>query len=153
MKRVWVIGGLTAVATVVMSSALLGMRGTTASGEIKRGRQVYTANCATCHGDRAQGHADFGKTADGPFGLHPPPPHDATGHTWHHSDGTLYEIIRDGGQSAYGIPGFQSNMPAFGGRTSDEEIRSVLTYFKSLWGEKERSFQAEVTRNDQPSLP
>ncbi len=108
---------------------------------------MYAENCTACHGLRAEGHPDFGKTRDGEYGLYPPPPHDSTGHTWHHGDGMLSRMISEGGQS-YRIPGFESKMPAFGGTLSEGDIRAVITYFKSLWGGKERTFQAEVTANE-----
>ena len=34
------------------------------------------------------------------------------------------------------IPNFKSGMPAFGDLLSHEEIIAVLTYVKSLWGDK-----------------
>jgi mono/diheme cytochrome c family protein len=120
---------------------------TLAAEEAARGAAVYRGNCAACHGLRAEGHPDYGKKRDGEHGLYPPPPHDATGHTWHHGDATLFRIISEGGQS-YAPPGFTSRMPAFKGYLSEGDIRAVIVYFKSLWGERERRFQAEVTANE-----
>jgi mono/diheme cytochrome c family protein len=39
-------------------------------------------------------------------------------------------------------------MPAFGHTLSDNEIKAVLLYLKSLWGPQERAFQAEVSKHD-----
>ena len=46
------------------------------------------------------------------------------------------------------VPGYESDMPAFEGILSDDEIVAVLAYIKSTWPERERGFQAEVTVND-----
>jgi Cytochrome c len=58
------------------------------------------------------------------------------GHTWHHSDGLLFRIVKKDGAS-FNIPGFHSGMPAFEDRLSDEEIRSVINYLKTFWGPQE----------------
>ena len=41
-------------------------------------------------------------------------------------------------------PGVKSAMPAFGDRLSHEQIIEVLTYLKSLWGDKTRVESQEV---------
>jgi mono/diheme cytochrome c family protein len=113
--------------------------------QVALGQGVYQTYCAQCHGLRAEGQPNWQQR--NPDGSFPPPPHDATGHTWHHSDGLLYRIVRDGGQ-IYEDPGFKSGMPAFGDRLHPEEIRAVITYLKSLWGPEERKFQAQVSLED-----
>lgn len=113
--------------------------------QVEKGRGVYQTNCAQCHGLRGEGQPNWRQR--NPDGTYPAPPHDATGHTWHHSDGLLYRIVRDGGQ-IYEDPGFKSAMPTFGDRLNPEEIRAVITYLKSLWGPQERAFQAQVSLAD-----
>jgi mono/diheme cytochrome c family protein len=49
------------------------------------------------------------------------PPHDATGHTWHHDDAYLVETTKHGGQ-ATAPRGFVSGMPAFGDKLTDDEV-------------------------------
>ena len=115
------------------------------SGQIESGRATYQINCAQCHGANAEGQPYW--LQRNPDGTLKAPPHDATGHTWHHSAGLLFRIVQDGGK-IYETPGFKSNMPAFGDRLSSDEIRAVITYFKSLWGPEERSFQSEVSQRD-----
>jgi mono/diheme cytochrome c family protein len=78
-----------------------------------------------------------------PSGRLPAPPHDASGHTWHHPDAVLFTITRDGLGAI--VPGYESDMPAFGGVLSDAEIRAVLAFIKSRWPERERAFQAEIS--------
>ena len=104
---------------------------------VDRGAVIYAEQCAACHKADASGEPDW-KTpnADGSF---KPPPHDPTGHTWHHSDQLLAEIVANGG-------GFEgSQMPALGGVLTPEDIAAVLEYLKSLWGPEERDFQWQQT--------
>ena len=46
------------------------------------GEQVYAQNCAACHGAKLEGQANWRQR--GFNGYMPAPPHDETGHTWHH---------------------------------------------------------------------
>jgi mono/diheme cytochrome c family protein len=112
---------------------------------VTQGRALYAANCASCHGAKGEGEPNWKSSR--PDGTYPAPPHDATGHTWHHSDKLLYEIIRDGG-ARYESATFRSRMPAWGDRLSDAEIRAVLVYLKTLWGTEERRLQAEASTSD-----
>jgi mono/diheme cytochrome c family protein len=103
------------------------------------GASVYATTCAACHGERGEGEP--GWQSRRPDGTLPAPPHDSSGHTWHHTDAVLMEIITVGGQAAYGGPGITSAMPAFRNRLTDDEIAAVLGYIKSLWGDDERAYQ------------
>lgn len=114
------------------------------AAEIALGRQVYLEQCAACHGQNAEGQPNW-KVPDANGNL-PAPPHDDTGHTWHHTDGLLYEIIRDGFRDTLKPPDSPLTMPAFGDKLNHAEIRAVITYFKSLWSEQSRMFQWQVTQ-------
>jgi mono/diheme cytochrome c family protein len=114
------------------------------SAEVVLGRQIYLEHCAACHGQNAEGQPNW-KQPDA-NGNMPAPPHDDSGHTWHHADGLLYEITRDGFRDPLKPPDSPLTMPAFGDKLSDAEIRAVITYFKSLWSEESRLFQWEVTQ-------
>ena len=98
-----------------------------------KGREVFRANCATCHGVDAAGQPDW--HISNPDGTLPPPPLNGDGHTWHHGDGLLYRVVKLGGQQFEDprFPDFKSAMPAFGDQLTHEEIIEVLTYIKSLW--------------------
>ncbi|MCB0077421.1 MAG: cytochrome c [Anaerolineales bacterium] len=89
------------------------------------GQRLYAANCAACHGANLEGEANWRQpNADGTLKA---PPHDANGHTWHHDDTYLLNVIRFGGTSP------SSRMPAYNERLNDEEIEAVLAYIKSRW--------------------
>jgi len=112
--------------------------------QVLRGKAVYGEHCAACHGANLEGQPDWRRKL--PTGRMPAPPHDASGHTWHHPDGVLFGIVKDGlVPGKYAPPGYESDMPAFGGRLSDEEIWAVLAYVKSTWPEKIRQAQVELT--------
>ena len=113
---------------------------------IALGQELYATNCASCHGASLEGQPDWQSRLPG--GRLPAPPHDASGHTWHHSDRDLLLITREGLGAL--LPDYESDMPAFGGVLSDAEIVAVLAFIKSTWPERERAWQAEATRNDGP---
>jgi mono/diheme cytochrome c family protein len=114
-------------------------------GELAQGRRIYDAHCAACHGKNLEGEPDWREKK--PSGRMPAPPHDDTGHTWHHPDAVLFGITKEGlVPGVYAPPGYQSDMPGFGGTLSDEEIRAVLAYIASRWSERARAHQARITR-------
>ena len=83
----------------------------------------------------------------GDDGRLPAPPHDETGHTWHHADQVLFEYTKLGGRALMAAQGmeFDSGMPGFGEQLSDKEIWNILGYIKSTWPERIREMQAERT--------
>ncbi len=110
-----------------------------------QGRALYADHCAVCHGAELEGAPDWRRPdADGRY---PAPPHDATGHTWHHGDGMLFDYVKRGGQAVLDDMGvdFRSAMPAFGGVLSDDEIAAILAFIRSTWPPEARAFQAERT--------
>ena len=117
---------------------------------VQEGKEVYQANCATCHGAEAEGSPNW--ATPGPDGLYPAPPHTDAGHTWHHSDRVLYETIYSGMGDPL-KPGSPLRMLAFGDKLSDKEIRAVIEYFKSLWNAENRRWQWEQTLNDFAPTP
>lgn len=112
--------------------------------DIQAGERLYAENCASCHGANLEGQPDWRRP--GPGGRLPAPPHDETGHTWHHGDAMLFDYTRLGGQAALaesGVEGYDSGMPAFGETLSDQEIWNILAYIKSTWPDRIRGVQAE----------
>ncbi len=110
------------------------------------GRSLYANNCASCHGANLEGQPNWrSANADGVL---PAPPHDATGHTWHHDDELLFEYTKLGGAAALeamGVSGFNSGMPAYGETLTDDEIWDVLAFIRSTWPKREREAQASRT--------
>ena len=113
-------------------------------GRITLGKTVYAANCAACHGANLEGQANWReRLANGRL---PAPPHDKTGHTWHHPDRLLIDMVKNGlvpGRTA--PPGYESDMPAYAGILTDEKIVAVIAYIKSTWPPKVLQAQKEVT--------
>jgi S-disulfanyl-L-cysteine oxidoreductase SoxD len=113
-------------------------------GLVARGKAVYANQCAACHGDMLQGQPDWRRRL--PNGRLPAPPHDASGHTWHHPDEVLLDIVRNGLVPGKTAPeGYESDMPAYRNLLSDSDIIAVLAYIKSTWPEDIAKLQKEVS--------
>ena len=97
---------------------------------IDLGRVVYAENCGSCHGVALEG-ADNWRQRDAD-GYLPAPPHDETGHTWHHPDSYLFLMTKYGIEEMIG-KSYPNNMPAYEDKLTDEEILAVLSYIKSTW--------------------
>src|SRR5690554_2719900 len=112
--------------------------------QVVLGKAIYANSCASCHGESLQGQPDWRqRMANGRL---PAPPHDKTGHTWHHPDAMLFDMVKNGlvpGKTA--PPGYESDMPAYREILTDEEIISVLAYIKSSWPPKVLEAQKEMT--------
>ncbi len=136
-KRLVLLWGLT-------SFALFGVALADEANQMVRGKLVYDRFCSLCHGANLEGQPNWRKRNE--LGKLPAPPHDETGHTWHHPDHILFGIIKFGVKPPYGPPDYESDMPAWGDTLSDEDIRAVLAYIKSKWPEKQRRYQDEMTK-------
>lgn len=111
---------------------------------VVQGKAIYANFCASCHGESLQGQPNWRQRQSN--GRLPAPPHDKTGHTWHHPDAMLFDMVKNGlvpGKTA--PPGYESDMPAYREILTDEEIISVLAYIKSTWPPKVLEAQKEVT--------
>ena len=129
-------------AEAVEGLAVLGKPVTRA--DLQAGRVIYLENCASCHGEQLEGQPDWRRRLDN--GRMPAPPHDETGHTWHHSDRALFLLTKSGVGAV--VAGYESDMPAFGETLTDAEIAAVLAFIKSTWPERQRMYQAEISEND-----
>lgn len=106
------------------------------------GRKVYTNHCAGCHGARLEGQPNW-RLRDA-AGRLPAPPHDASGHTWHHPDEVLFRITKHGVAKAANLKDYDSAMPAYEGVLTDAEIVAVLSWIKSQWPADVRRQHDEV---------
>ena len=93
---------------------------------VETGSQVYASNCASCHGTPGVSQPP----------LESAPPHDESGHTWHHADRLLYQWTLD-------RPPLAETMPGFRGVISEDEIIATLAYIKSTWPSNIQEFQNE----------
>lgn len=98
---------------------------------LARGREVYGAHCAACHGARLQGQPNWRER--GADGRLPAPPHDASGHTWHHPDELLIRITKHGVAKVANLKDYVSAMPAYEGVLGDDDIVAALSWIKSQW--------------------
>ena len=131
----WIVGGGVAVIGIAAYFGIALLPGAENDGPTDamlaaEGERIYAEFCASCHGADLEGQPNWRTPL--PTGGLPAPPHDETGHTWHHPDQLLFNITKFGGQQ--GAPaGFQSNMPAFGDRLTDREIKAALAFIRSRW--------------------
>lgn len=96
-----------------------------------RGSDIYARECQSCHGDAATG---IGALPDAPV-------HGPEGHTWHHADGQLSEIIL--GRLSYA----GRTMPSFEGKLKDTEIADIIAHMKLGWESSQIEFQEKVSDN------
>jgi mono/diheme cytochrome c family protein len=108
---------------------------------LEQGAVLYEAHCLVCHGGETGGQI-----------TDVPPPHNAAGHTWHHGDCELLQMITEGNDEfrqgllhQQGVPREDSIMPAFEDQLAEEEAEAILAYIKTWWTEEQREFQARAT--------
>lgn len=110
---------------------------------VAQGGQVYADQCASCHGVNLEGQPNWRQRR--PDGRLPAPPHDDSGHTWHHTDMQLFQVTKFGTASIAG-PDYKTDMMGFGAVLSDAEIWAVLAYIKSRWSAPVRRRHAEINK-------
>lgn len=121
---------------LLLATAGCGERGSRSPGgadasALLEGEAIYRAECASCHGAKREGQPDW-RTRH-PDGRLPAPPHDASGHTWHHPREQLAAIVKHGMVPPNAPEGYVSDMPAFGARLTDRQIQHVLAWIESQW--------------------
>jgi mono/diheme cytochrome c family protein len=109
-----------------VASEQIGVERWNSAEQVVLGSEVFTQNCAVCHGAQAQGAVgDWReKLADGSF---PPPPLNGSAHAWHHPQEILLRVIDYGGEAMGG------KMPAFIDVLEDHEKLAAVAYFQSFW--------------------
>ncbi len=99
------------------------------------GAELYAASCQVCHGDQ-QGQGGTGA-----------PSHNQDGHTWHHPDAQLTDLIMSG-TIRFGF----GQMPAFKDKLTEPELDAVMTFIKTWWTPDQRADQADLSRRYQEAL-
>ena len=99
------------------------------------GKLVYKNNCASCHGVNLEGQERWRQPDAN--GYMPAPPHDESGHTWHHPDEYLFLMTKYGLEEVIGQE-YPNNMPAYNDVLSDQEIVAALSFIKSTWSTRIR---------------
>ena len=97
---------------------------------VATGQAIYAEHCAQCHGVNLEGQPNWRQRLD--TGRLPAPPHDETGHTWHHPDAYLFLMTKYGLEHILGEQ-YPNDMPVYKDVLSDHEISAVLSYIKSRW--------------------
>lgn len=88
---------------------------------VAQGEQIYTSNCASCHGENAQGEGPAAAALD-------PQPANLAENQSALSDGYLFWRISEGGA----MEPFNSQMPAWQGTLNEDQIWQVITYLRTL---------------------
>jgi mono/diheme cytochrome c family protein len=149
-KTRWVIAGSAASAVgVLVAVGIVVCLGTNAeptepdpnsASLVGRGKAVYAQYCASCHGANLEGQPNWRERQ--PNGRLPAPPHDASGHTWHHSDKELFAMIENGISEI--VPGYQTDMPKYRDILSGSDIWAVLSFIESSWPPNIRARQQRM---------
>ncbi|MEO1747290.1 MAG: c-type cytochrome [Pseudomonadota bacterium] len=110
--------------------------------DIVTGATLYAENCASCHGADLEGQPDWRSPDEN--GVLPAPPHDETGHTWHHDNKLLFNYTKLGGAATMKARGFDfdSGMPEFQDSLTDAEIWNILAFIRSTWPQQVQDMQA-----------
>ena len=110
---------------------------------VSLGQKIYLQNCASCHGVKLEGQKNWQTRDDEGYLL--APPHDETGHTWHHTDEYLFLMTKYGIEKIIGKK-YPNNMPAYEDILSDKEIIAVLSFIKSSWQKKIQEIHNNINR-------
>jgi mono/diheme cytochrome c family protein len=122
------VGGLVLSGAILF--ALLSVRPSEplASAEVLAlGERVFADNCASCHGPQGEGHV-----------LVNAPALDSSEHAWHHPDGQIQLLIKNGGVL----------MPSFADILNDEEIEAVIRYLQTWWMADQLAAQQKASLGD-----
>ena len=144
----WLVGGIAAIILLAAGLAPMiagdepAMPDPDSATLVARGKGVYTQHCARCHGANLEGEADWRRRL--PNGRPRAPPHDTIGHTWHHSDKQLFDMVKNG--TAGLMPGYETDMPAYKETLSDGDIWAVLSFIESTWPADIRGRQQSISR-------
>jgi mono/diheme cytochrome c family protein len=155
-RRIWrdpwwvvvVLAFATTIAVVIAAWSGIGMRLDVPplrdTARIDAGARLYAQHCASCHGANLEGQPNWRERR--PDGRLPAPPHDDSGHTWHHPNDVLFTITKYGLVPPHAPARYASDMPAYARTLNDEDIWAVLAYIQSRWSPRVQRTQEEIDR-------
>jgi mono/diheme cytochrome c family protein len=109
---------------------------------IARGKTIYQNNCISCHQVNLVGVENWKELDED--GHRKSPPLNGTGHTWHHDDATLHNIIKYGLVKL--VKNYQGKMLGYEDKLKDKDIDSVLAYIKSFWPDDMYQHQINLSK-------
>ena len=109
---------------------------------IAKGKIIYQNNCISCHQINLTGVKNWKKLDED--GHRKSPPLNGTGHTWHHDDATLHNIIKYGLVKL--VKNYQGKMLGYEDKLKDKDIDSVLAYIKSFWPDDMYQHQINLSK-------
>lgn len=130
LRKILIVGAAVALAGAASYALVIAPHKARQQANVTQGAGVYQANCAGCHGDKLQGQPDWHHL--NAAGRLPAPPLDGTGHGFRHSNAELFHMVKFSVLDQAG-PGYQTDMPAFDGKLSDDDIKAVLAYIHAQW--------------------
>lgn len=111
------------VLAVVLVFLLAGPASAQPRGDAKNGRELYLEKCTLCHGGQGEGW-DWTKKVAKP----PVPVPDLAQVAPQRSDQFLFDVVKGGGEAV----GKTRFMPPFEFQLSDQEVRDLVAYMRSL---------------------
>jgi mono/diheme cytochrome c family protein len=130
LRKILIVGAAVALAGAASYALVFAPHKAWQQANVARGARVYQTNCAGCHGDKLQGQPDWHHL--NAAGRLPAPPLDGTGHGFRHSNAELFHIVKFSVLDQAG-PDYRTDMPAFDGKLSDDDIHAVLAYIHAQW--------------------
>ena len=109
-------GILTPDQIVTVARQVASLSGVEGGADTPQGQQLFTDNCASCHGDKGEGKPDLGGPA-------------LNDKIWLY-EGSLAAIEAQIGHPRHGV------MPAWGGRLGDAAVKELAVYVHGLGGGK-----------------
>ena len=100
---------------------------------VKMGEKVYLQQCFSCHVFNIEGQSGWQDTMI--YGMRLAPPHNKSGHTWHHPDELLFSLTKSGFKVMINDD-YKVSMPVCDVILSNEEIIASLSYIKFTWPEE-----------------
>ncbi len=98
------------------------------AAQISRGAQLFSQNCAKCHGAQAEGGPDW-ENLDA-VGMQRAPPLNGGGHIWHHPVPIMRQVIKEGTLDRGGA------MPPHEGVLTDQQVDDIIAWYLHLWSEE-----------------